>query len=98
MANTINVNKLKTANDEKNSKLIESKLQNLITSILDQKVEDLNIDIFRNKILQAKIGMEYLRDIDLNFRIRFAQKLRIVTMIGEDPDKRRKLISAAFKK
>lgn len=92
----MNIKKLKLDNEEKKSKQIEEKLKATILDILDVDVSGYDVQTFRNKVLQAKVAMEYLRDIDVNFRIRLAQKLRIVSMVTSDAPERKQIIRETF--
>ena len=92
----MNLKTMELISKDEKSKRIEKNVKNAVIEVMRTKVEDLDIDVFRNKVLQCKIGMEYLRDIDMSHRIRTAFTLRSINMISDNSTEKKKHFKDTF--
>ena len=76
---------------------IETKLETLVEEVLGMEPEEKG---FKPKVLeyrerQFRIGAQFLRDKNMNDRIKVGQMLRVVAMITQDPEVRKEYIKAS---
>jgi len=69
---------------------IKEKTEKIILDVLNLDVEKTKSEIFDKKIQQAKIGMTFQRDREISARIESGQYIRVITLIANDKDERKR--------
>lgn len=69
---------------------IRQKTEKIVLDVLELNPKLTPDNIFEKKTQQAKIGMVFLRDREISKRIENGQYIRVIALISNDKDERKK--------
>lgn len=67
-----------------------------VKELLEANPADIDSEIFRNMLDQAKVGMTYIRDREMMKRIEQGQIIRVVSFISQDNVERKRYMEISM--
>lgn len=78
------------------TKKIDELIDQKVYTILESEPDETNLKLFYARLNQAKLGMAYKRDRELMKRVSSGQVIRIIGLIAESPEEKKKYILASM--
>lgn len=80
----------------KEIKAMDVMVEDQVRQLFDTDLHSVDGEMWRMMTDRAKIGMQFVRDREINKRINQGASIRVINMVFKDEDSKRKYIRAAM--